>query len=75
MKNYWRTENTVLHTWFERDRSHVRLESDSGDEIICLWDEDVNQFVEDGFKKQNEHWHNSLVSYANEMNLNSGSEK
>lgn len=71
---YWNIENTVLHTWFERDRANVRLESDFGDEIICLWDEEVTQFLIDGFKKQNEHWHDALVKYANEMCLSSRGE-
>lgn len=68
-KNYWRIDNTVLHTWFERDRKHVRLESDLGGEIISLWDDDVSGFIEDGFKIDNEHWHYALVRYANERGL------
>jgi hypothetical protein len=70
MRNqYWKIENTVLHTWFERDRANVRLESDLGDEIICLWDNEVESFIEDSFKKQNEHWHDALIRYANEHDL------
>ena len=72
MKNkYWKIENTVLHTWFERDRANVRLETDFGDEIVCLWDDEVSEFVEDGFKKNSEHWHDALVRYANEHVLTS----
>lgn len=67
--NYWNISNTVLHTWFERDRQHVRLETDLGDEIVCLWDEAVTEFIEDGFKRRDEHWHDALVRYANEQNL------
>lgn len=68
--NYWSVSNTVLHTWFERDRANVRLESDLGGEIICLWDDEVLQFINDGFHRPNrDHWHNSLVKYANEHDL------
>jgi hypothetical protein len=68
-KQYWSIGNTILHTWFERDRANVRLESDLGDKILCLWDSEVEQFIEDGFKKQREHWHDALVRYANERDL------
>jgi hypothetical protein len=72
MKNkYWNISNTILSTWFERDRAHVSLESDSGDLIFELWDNEVLEFIEDGFKKSKEHWHDSLVKYANERGLNS----
>lgn len=43
------TENTELHTWFERDRSNVRLEDENGNTVLNLWDEAVSEAVEDGF--------------------------
>ena len=43
------TENTELHTWFERDRANVRLEDNNGDDALNLWDEEVYQALEDGF--------------------------
>lgn len=67
-RNY-STENTQCHTWFERDRAMVRLTDTRGQEIICLWDEDVSQFVEDGFKGPRQSWHEALTEYATEMKL------
>lgn len=69
MKGYWTVGNTIFKSWFERDRAYVSLESDLGGEIIVLWDSQVLEFVEDGFKSDSEHWHISLVNYANEMGL------
>lgn len=43
------TENTELHTWFERDRAHIRLQDECGDDVLELWDEEVQEAVEDGF--------------------------
>ena len=65
----WNTNNTKLSTWFERDRAMVRLTDNRDNEIICLWDSDVSQFIEDGFKKSRESWHDALVNYATEMKL------
>lgn len=65
----WTIENTEFHDWFERDRQNVRLEDSEGNEIICLWDEAVTEFVEDGFKSRNQSWHEALVNYANEHSL------
>jgi len=60
----WHTNNTECSTWFERDRAMVRLTDTRGQEIICMWDEDVAQFEEDGFKTRHQDWHEALAEYA-----------
>lgn len=73
-------ENTECLEWFERDRANVRLlvsedaecpmtELLGGTEIICLWDSEVSEFVEDGFKSRSQTWHEALVEYANTHRL------
>lgn len=47
-------EDTVLNTWFERDRAHVCLsrkdrDGDAGTTIVEWWDEAVHDAIEDGF--------------------------
>jgi hypothetical protein len=66
---HWHENNTLCYTWFERDRAMVRLADTLGNEIICLWDEEVNQFVEDGFKTRWQSWHEALAEYATEHQL------
>lgn len=66
---YWHTNNTICNVWFERDRAMVRLTDMFDREIICLWDEAVAEFIEDGFKKQYESWHEALSNYASELKL------
>lgn len=70
MKPYvWHENNTLVSTWFERDRANVRLTDTRGQEIICLWDEEVSEFIEDGFKSHKQSWHEALSSYASLMKL------
>jgi hypothetical protein len=66
---HWHENNTVFHEWFERDRQHVRLEDTRGKEIISLWDEEVTEFVEDGFKTSRQSWHKALCEYATSNKL------
>ena len=66
---HWHENNTQCSTWFERDRQMVRLTDTRGNEIICLWDEDVTQFVDEGFKRSRESWHAALARYATEHRL------
>jgi hypothetical protein len=40
---------TLLQTWFERDRAHVCLTDLDGNTIIEWWDAEVYEAVEDGF--------------------------
>lgn len=47
----------------------VSLENAEGQEILCLWDGDVEQFCEDGFKVGQHSWHESLCAYANKNKL------
>ena len=65
----WHENNTVCDTWFERDRAMVRLTDTRANEIICLWDDAVNEFVEDGFKSRRQSWHEALAEYATEHKL------
>jgi hypothetical protein len=66
---HWHTNNTICSVWIERDRAMVRLMDTRGKEIICLWDDEVGQFVVDGFKKRNQTWHDALCEYATAMKL------
>lgn len=66
---HWHTNNTECSTWFERDRANVRLTDTRGNEIICLWDDEVNEFIEDGFKTHRQSWHEALSEYASEHKL------
>lgn len=65
----WHENNTECSTWFERDRAMVRLTDTRGNEILCLWDEAVTEFVEDGFKARRQRWHEALCEYATEHKL------
>lgn len=67
-----RDADYVVHTWFERDRAHVRLETPNGRSVFELWDEDVEQAIEDGFLRRpfsGEGWHASAIGYARDMGL------
>ena len=55
------TQNTICNTWFERDRANVELTTLDGSIIIDLWDEDVAEFVEDGWKTHRQTWHEALA--------------
>ena len=61
---HWDTNNTKCDTWFERDRAMVRLTDCQDNEIVCLWDNDVEEFVDDGFKTIRQEWHDALAKYA-----------
>ncbi len=71
----WNTNNTVFSEWFERDRACVRITDKFDREIICLWDDQVNEFVEDGFKSRNQSWHEALCEYATERKIRSNQEE
>jgi hypothetical protein len=61
---HWHENNTIYSEWFERDRAMVRLTDTRDNKIICLWDDAVSQFVEDGFKTNRQSWHEALAEYA-----------
>lgn len=43
-------DNTEIHTWFERDRSHVELRcTETNKTIVEWWDDDCLQAFEDGY--------------------------
>jgi predicted RNA-binding Zn-ribbon protein involved in translation (DUF1610 family) len=61
-------EDTEIHTWFERDRSHVELRDKNTDKTLAQWwDEDVRGAVEDGYLNPKD-WHTSAYEYYREMN-------
>lgn len=39
----------VVSVWFERDRKYVGLETARGRVIFELWDDEVDEAIEDGF--------------------------
>jgi hypothetical protein len=66
----------VCSTWFERDRRHIRLEALSGRVIFELWDDEVDQAIEDGFltmprrpRPSEADWHPHAVRYAVDCGL------
>ena len=66
---YWHENNTICDTWFERDRAMVRLTDSRDNEIICLWDSEVSEFIQDGFKSNRQSWHEALSEYASAHKL------
>ena len=44
-------QDFVCTTWFERDRSNVRLTTPRGRVVFDLWDEAVSEAIEDGYLK------------------------
>lgn len=63
-------------TWFERDRKHVCLQTPNGRTVFELWDDEVDQAIEDGFLKvprtprpTDADWQPQAVSYALDMGL------
>ena len=57
---------TRLETWFERDRANIRLVDESTNpenDLIDLWDDDVDQAVEDGFLKLGRQLHRSAYDW------------
>lgn len=60
---------TELHTWFERDRSHVELRNADTDEtIVEWWDEAVGEAIEDGFLNPRD-YHGTAYEYAVSVGL------
>ena len=58
--------DTMIDTWFERDRAHVALHTKDGRTILEFWDDDVDQLVEDGFLNPRK-WHTSMFEYAKHL--------
>lgn len=66
-----------VNTWFERDRANVMLtEADTGREIFSLWDDDVEQAIQDGFlrpprvfRPRDSDWLESAIEYAKSQGL------
>lgn len=67
-------DDTVINTWFERDRAHVALwmrdeDGGQGQELLVeWWDEAVGEAVEDGFLDPRD-WHRSAYEYAKERGM------
>lgn len=65
--------DTVVQTWFERDRAHVCLsrkdrDGEAGDTIVQWWDEAVGEAVEDGFLKPRD-WRGTAFEYASKHGM------
>lgn len=65
----WNVNNTKFDEWFERDRAMVCLTDNFDREIICLWDSEVEEFIQDGFKGLRQDWKQALCEYATNMRL------
>lgn len=67
-------DDTIINTWFERDRAHVALwmkDEDGGqgrELLVEWWDEAVGEAVEDGFLNPRD-WHGSAYEYAKERGM------
>jgi hypothetical protein len=46
----------------------------NGKSILSVWDEAVNELVEDGFLKAGTHLHESMADYANHLDLQEGAD-
>lgn len=64
LEGRWTAGEVQVHTWFERDRSHVEIRDEVNDEtLIEWWDDDVQQLFEDGFL-DSRHLKSSAIEYA-----------
>ena len=66
-------EDTVVSTWFERDRQHVCLShrtstGDAGQAIVEWWDLAVDHAMDDGALDSKD-WHGSAFAYARDHGL------
>jgi hypothetical protein len=66
----------ICHTWFERDRQHVRLEKPDGTVVFELWDDAVGEAVESGYltaprvpRPRDADWQPHAVAYARDHGL------
>ena len=63
----YNVEELDVSTWFERDRAMVHLfAGDENTTVLCWWDDDVQQAVEDGFLDPHD-WKGSAIKYAVEL--------
>lgn len=75
-------EDYVCSVWFERDRKNVSLETPKGRVVFELWDEAVDEAIEDGFLptprgplmssaslNDSRAWQPCAVAYAREAGL------
>lgn len=62
--------DVTVETWFERDRSHVRIdEKETGRTLIEWWDQDVQQLFEDGFFERGRRFEQSVLDYGEHLGL------
>jgi transcription antitermination factor NusG len=72
----WQNKEVKVETWFERDRSFVGIKVDATDDYIAeWWDDDVQQAFEDGFFERGKHFEQSVVKYADHLEMNAYPEK
>jgi hypothetical protein len=58
----------AVHTWFERDRSHVEVRNaDTQETLIEWWDEDCMEAFADGFLVCGYGLRDSAVAYAEHL--------
>ncbi len=69
-------ESYVCSTWFERDRRHISLQTPNGRTVFELWDEAVDEAIEDGFlraprvpRPSDADWQPHAVQYALDKGL------
>lgn len=65
----WTEGNTTFSLWSERDRAHAHLMDTDGNTILSIWDNAVNELIEDGFIKSQPNMHTSMADYANHLDL------
>lgn len=66
-----RSDDLQISVWFERDRRHLGLSKPDGSSVFDLWDEEVDEAIEDGLltkprhpRPSDEDWRIHLLAYA-----------
>lgn len=63
-------DHIEVSTWFERDRALVTATDTIDDkELFKLVDEEVSEFIDDGFKKPQESWDKAVKRYLRDHNM------
>jgi len=68
--------NYRVNVWIERDRHQISLETEDGDEVFSLTDEDFDDAIESGYLVPPRHprptetmWLTPAIEYATSMKL------
>ena len=64
-------DHIEVSTWFERDNAQVIATDTIDDKELfkLVTPEGINQFIEDGFKKQNEPWDKAIKRYLRDHDM------